>query len=46
MTIQITQRQRAEKAMRHQWFPVARSMDLEKPQSATLLGEKLVVYRT
>lgn len=46
MSLQSTQRQRAEKAMRHQWFPVARSMDLATPQSATLLGEKLVVYRT
>lgn len=46
MTVQLSQRQRAEQAMRHQWFPVARSVDLEKPQAATLLGEKLVVYRT
>ncbi|MBT8766941.1 Rieske 2Fe-2S domain-containing protein [Metapseudomonas boanensis] len=46
MTTEVTQRQRAEQAMRRQWFPVARSVDLEKPQSATLLGEKLVVYRT
>lgn len=42
----ISQNQLAQQAMRHQWFPVARSMDLDKPQSATLLGEKLVVYRT
>lgn len=46
MTTQVSQRQRAEQAMRRMWFPVARSVDLEKPQSATLLGEKLVVYRT
>jgi len=46
MTLQLTQRQRAEQAMRRQWFPVARSCDLGTPQSATLLGEKLVVYRT
>jgi len=32
--------------MRHQWFPVARSLDVaDKPQSATLLGEALVVWR-
>ncbi|MFT0518602.1 Rieske 2Fe-2S domain-containing protein [Pseudomonas faucium] len=46
MTTQATQRQRAEQAMRRQWFPVARSADLASPQSATLLGEKLVVWRT
>ncbi|NBA98379.1 aromatic ring-hydroxylating dioxygenase subunit alpha [Pseudomonas sp. R5(2019)] len=46
MTEKMTQRQRAEAAMRRQWFPVARSVDLATPQSATLLGERLVVYRT
>lgn len=46
MTTTITQRQRAEAAMRRQWFPVARSADLATPQSATLLGRRLVVYRT
>ena len=35
----------AEEAMRHSWFPVARSVDLARPQAATLLGTKLVVYR-
>ncbi|MER6434590.1 Rieske 2Fe-2S domain-containing protein, partial [Streptomyces sp900105245] len=33
-------------ALRHAWFPVARSVDLDIPQPATLLGENLVVYRT
>lgn len=46
MTTALPQRQRAEQAMRRQWFPVARSADLAVPQSATLLGERLVVYRT
>ncbi|MFC3532780.1 Rieske 2Fe-2S domain-containing protein [Vogesella facilis] len=47
MTTQTTLRQQAEQAMRRQWFPVARSVDLQdKPLAATLLGEKLVVYRT
>jgi nitrite reductase/ring-hydroxylating ferredoxin subunit len=32
--------------MRHSWFPVARSSDLDDgPFSATLLGERLAVYR-
>jgi len=39
-------RVQAEQAMRRQWFPVARSVDLATPQSATLLGERLVVWRT
>lgn len=42
-------RDRAEAAMRKAWFPVARSCDLEaggRPQAATLLGERLVVWRT
>jgi phenylpropionate dioxygenase-like ring-hydroxylating dioxygenase large terminal subunit len=33
-------------ALRHSWFPVARLQDLERPVEATLLGEKLVVFRT
>ncbi len=40
-----TKRELAEAAMRRSWFPVARSIDLAKPQPATLLGIKLVVYR-
>lgn len=40
-----TKRELAEAAMRRSWFPVARIVDLDKPQPATLLGEKLVVYR-
>jgi phenylpropionate dioxygenase-like ring-hydroxylating dioxygenase large terminal subunit len=38
-------RELAEAAMRRSWFPVARICDLDTPQRATLLGEKLVVYR-
>ncbi|HVW68744.1 MAG TPA: Rieske 2Fe-2S domain-containing protein [Steroidobacteraceae bacterium] len=41
-----TLRVQAERALRRQWFPVARSVDLTTPRSATLLGEQLVVYRT
>ena len=33
-------------ALRHQWFPVARTVDLDRPVEAELLGERLVVYRT
>src|SRR4051812_48694764 len=40
-----TKREQAEHAMRRSWFPVARSVDLDRPQPATLLGERLVVYR-
>jgi phenylpropionate dioxygenase-like ring-hydroxylating dioxygenase large terminal subunit len=40
-----TKRELAEAAMRRSWFPVARIADLDKPQTATLLGTKLVVYR-
>ena len=43
-----TNRQLIEQAMRHSWFPVARSADLVaggKPEAATLLGVPLVVYR-
>jgi phenylpropionate dioxygenase-like ring-hydroxylating dioxygenase large terminal subunit len=46
MSKTITERMRTELALRHQWFPVARSSDLSTPQAATLLGERLVVYRT
>lgn len=39
-------RDQAERAMRHSWFPVARSVDVtESPIQATLLGEKLAVFR-
>lgn len=44
-----TKKELAEQAMRRAWFPVARSCDLEpggSPQAATLLGERLVVWRT
>ncbi len=46
MSVEFPKRLQAEKAMRRQWFPVARSADLSTPQSAVLLGERLVVYRT
>lgn len=39
-------REAAERAMRRMWWPVARSADLDKPQPALLLGERLVVWRT
>jgi phenylpropionate dioxygenase-like ring-hydroxylating dioxygenase large terminal subunit len=39
-------RDQAERAMRHAWFPVARSMDIQdKPVTATLLGVRLAVFR-
>ena len=39
-------RDQAEAALRHSWFPVARSADVAgKPVQAVLLGEKLAVYR-
>lgn len=41
----VTKRELAEAAMRRSWFPVARIIDLDTPQRATLLGVKLVVYR-
>ncbi|MGW3507772.1 Rieske 2Fe-2S domain-containing protein [Streptomyces sp. NPDC000994] len=44
-TAHPTKRDQAERAMRHSWFPVARSADLETPQPAVLLGERLVVFR-
>ncbi|MFE9500723.1 Rieske 2Fe-2S domain-containing protein [Streptomyces collinus] len=40
-----SKRSQAEQALRHAWFPVARAADLGSPQAATLLGERLVVYR-
>jgi phenylpropionate dioxygenase-like ring-hydroxylating dioxygenase large terminal subunit len=39
-------REQAEQAMRRSWFPVAVSAGLDTPQAATLLGERLVVFRT
>lgn len=45
MSSETTKQELAEEAMRHSWFPVARSIDLDTPQAATLLGERLVVYR-
>jgi nitrite reductase/ring-hydroxylating ferredoxin subunit len=33
-------------ALRRAWFPVARSIDIGRPQPSTLLGERLVVFRT
>jgi phenylpropionate dioxygenase-like ring-hydroxylating dioxygenase large terminal subunit len=42
----VTRREQAEHALRRSWFPVARSVDLDtEPQPATLLDERLVVYR-
>lgn len=41
-----SKRELAEATMRRSWFPVARSVDLTKPQKAVLLGEPLVVWRT
>lgn len=36
-----------QRALRRAWYPVARSADVdERPQSATLLGEPLVAFRT
>ncbi|WP_321816669.1 MULTISPECIES: Rieske 2Fe-2S domain-containing protein [unclassified Paraburkholderia] len=46
MSTQASLRIQAERALRRQWFPVARSADLAMPQSATLLGQRLVVWRT
>jgi len=39
-------REATERAMRRQWWAVARSVDIVTPQPAMLLGERLVVYRT
>ena len=33
-------------ATRHDWYPVARAVDLEHPQQVTLLGRRLVAFRT
>jgi phenylpropionate dioxygenase-like ring-hydroxylating dioxygenase large terminal subunit len=33
-------------ALRRGWYPVARSVDLDCPQQATLLGRRLVAFRT
>jgi phenylpropionate dioxygenase-like ring-hydroxylating dioxygenase large terminal subunit len=41
----VTKRELAEAAMRRSWFPVARIADLATPQTTTLLGVNLVVYR-
>jgi phenylpropionate dioxygenase-like ring-hydroxylating dioxygenase large terminal subunit len=41
-----SRRELAEAAMRRSWFPVARIADLSRPQTATLLGVRLVIYRT
>jgi phenylpropionate dioxygenase-like ring-hydroxylating dioxygenase large terminal subunit len=39
-------RDQAERAMRHSWWPVARSSDLgDEPVPAVLLGERLAVFR-
>src|SRR4051794_2122407 len=35
-----------QRALRRAWFPVARSVDLDRPQAATLLGEPIVTFRT
>jgi len=39
-------REEIDRALRHAWFVVARSADIEQPRAATLLGEELVVFRT
>lgn len=39
-------REQVDRALRHSWFPVARSQDLGSPRPATLLGEELAVFRT
>lgn len=44
-TSSTSKRELAEEAMRRSWFPVARTVDLDRPQRATLLGVDLVVYR-
>jgi phenylpropionate dioxygenase-like ring-hydroxylating dioxygenase large terminal subunit len=33
-------------ALRRGWYPVARGVDLDRPRKATLLGRRLVVFRT
>lgn len=44
-TPNLPKAQLAEAAMRRSWFPVARIQDLDTPQTATLLGTNLVVFR-
>lgn len=44
--LQGAKRDAAERAMRRQWWAVARSCDLDRPRAALLLGERLVVWRT
>jgi len=46
VSVRLSWKARAERALQRSWFPVARSMDLAHPQSATLLSRRLVVYRT
>jgi nitrite reductase/ring-hydroxylating ferredoxin subunit len=43
---QETTRDQILLALRRCWFPVARAQDLDQPVEATLLGERLVVFRT
>ena len=33
-------------ALRRGWYPVVRAVDLDRPQKATLLGRRLVAFRT
>jgi phenylpropionate dioxygenase-like ring-hydroxylating dioxygenase large terminal subunit len=33
-------------ALRRGWYPVARAVDLDRPRQATLLGRRLVTFRT
>src|SRR5258708_2814794 len=33
-------------ALRRGWYPVARAVDLDRPRQVTLLGRRLVVFRT
>jgi phenylpropionate dioxygenase-like ring-hydroxylating dioxygenase large terminal subunit len=33
-------------ALRRGWYPVARTLDLDRPRQAMLLGRRLVVFRT
>lgn len=35
-----------ERALRRAWFPVAIAAQLDRPRAATLLGERLAVFRT
>lgn len=45
MTSRSYSRKIRNSALRHTWFPIARSADLGTPQPATLLGEALVAFR-